>query len=399
MEANLPTAFKDENMIPMDAEDISPFHLVAQTFAKIGLLTFDQFLQAPADINDCGGSYHYCDRTPTPPPALGDKVDSNVTGLAVADDNKVACITRLHQACQRAFGRTDVLKYEFIEVHGPNSKSISSSPHCHKLTTYTAKQCILTITRPGPSTSSSTNTRSYTTPTTYHRKSEAKAHTSALAISLGALEFISTGFTKADSASSQPGLVLEPLKAHDDAPPDGVERKDGEDNGKVDEGVRRIENCWAEWRGGLKSKPGWVEYDGKPHDSGCTFRSTSPIYSSHHSASDSTMFWFVQTEWHSALNSLPIPSACTQQTRSMPLATKQRARAQHKLSSKVSWNLSSSGMVKHTLLLVFHRLPPALPTQTPAPIPSRLRLLSKITTNLFPDPSRRIFLQLLRQQI
>ena len=118
-------------MMTMDNEDMSPFHLVSQIFAKIGLLTIDQFLQAPADINDCGGWHHYYDRTPTPPAAHKDKVDSNASGLAVADANKVTCITQLHQACQRAFGRTDVLKYEFIEVDGPSGKSLSPSLCCH----------------------------------------------------------------------------------------------------------------------------------------------------------------------------------------------------------------------------------------------------------------------------
>ena len=67
-------------------------------------------------------------------------------------------------------------------------------------------------------------------------------------------------------------MMLEPLKAHDDAPPDGVEQKSGEDDGEVDEGARRIERCWTKWRGDLRNRPGWVEYDSKPRDSGCAFR-------------------------------------------------------------------------------------------------------------------------------
>lgn len=125
-EANPPMALKDENappMMMMDTDETSPFHIVSQNFAKIGLLTIDQFLQAPADINDRDGPYNYHDRTPTPPPAPKDKEDNNAKGLAAVDGNKVASITQLHQACQRTFGKTDILKYEFIEVDGPNSKS------------------------------------------------------------------------------------------------------------------------------------------------------------------------------------------------------------------------------------------------------------------------------------
>lgn len=122
-EATPPLAMATTMM--MDTDEPSPFDIVSQNFAKIGLLTLDQFLNAPADIDDCDRPYNYHDGSPSPPPAPKSKEEDASSKPIAADanaSNKMACITQLHQACQRAFGKTDALNYEFIEVDGPNSK-------------------------------------------------------------------------------------------------------------------------------------------------------------------------------------------------------------------------------------------------------------------------------------
>lgn len=103
------------------------------------------------------------------------------------------------------------------------------------------KRCILTITRPNGAR------RSYQTPGVYSRKSEAKSQTAALAIEMGAIDFISTG--DPDQSKAKKGLVLAPLDATGDG--DSVAPT------PEDPGVKEIEDCCVEWRAG-RVKPYWV---------------------------------------------------------------------------------------------------------------------------------------------
>lgn len=103
----------------------------------------------------------------------------------------------------------------------------------------------MTITRPNGAR------KSYTTPAVFTRKNEAKAQTTALAIEMGALEFIATGET--DSSKIKNGLVLAPLQAHDGAAAAEAEAPVEPE----DPAVIRIEECCVEWRVG-RVKPYWV---------------------------------------------------------------------------------------------------------------------------------------------
>src|ERR1700730_13760358 len=104
---------------------------------------------------------------------------------------------------------------------------------------FQAKRCILTITRPNGAR------RSYQTPGVYSRKNEAKSQTAALAIEMGAIDFITTG--DSDLTKAKKGLVL----AHLDAIGEGdcIEPEDP--------AVQEIEDCCVEWRAG-RVKPYWV---------------------------------------------------------------------------------------------------------------------------------------------
>lgn len=112
---------------------------------------------------------------------------------------------------------------------------------------YTAKRCILTITRPNGAR------RSYAAPGVFTRKNEAKTQTTALAIEMGALEFVATGET--DSSKVKNGLVLAPLTAHDGAAAAEAEAPPTPE----DQAVDAIQNCCIEWRAG-RVKPHWVDY-------------------------------------------------------------------------------------------------------------------------------------------
>lgn len=106
-----------------DNEALAPFEAVSRNLAKIGSLTIGHFLQSPADAFDV--PYHIQDNrletSPTPPPALSATISKQP--IPADGPSKMKCVAQLHHACQRAFGKTDLLKFEFIEVDGPNSES------------------------------------------------------------------------------------------------------------------------------------------------------------------------------------------------------------------------------------------------------------------------------------
>jgi hypothetical protein len=116
-----------------------------------------------------------------------------------------------------------------------------TSQPLHLIYDIVAKRCILTITRPNGAR------RSYQTPGVYSRKNEAKSQTAALAIEMGAIDFISTG--DPEPSKVKKGLVLAPLDA----------MGDGESLAPTpeDPGVQKIEDCCVEWRAG-RVKPYWV---------------------------------------------------------------------------------------------------------------------------------------------
>ena len=112
---------------------------------------------------------------------------------------------------------------------------------CTSTQDFEAKRCILTITRPNGIQ------RSYQTPGVYSRKNEAKSQTAALAIEMGALDFIATG--DPDPTKPKKGLVLAPLDATSESN-SVVPQSEGP-------AVQEIEACCIEWRTG-RVKPYWV---------------------------------------------------------------------------------------------------------------------------------------------
>jgi hypothetical protein len=111
------------------------------------------------------------------------------------------------------------------------------------------KRCILTITRPNGAT------RSYTSKPEFARKAEARAAAAAIAVDMGAIDFIKHG---SPEAVAKRGLVLAPLDA-----PGSVQEPSATD-AEEDPAVKEIEKCCVEWRAG-HVKPRWIFLiDSKP---------------------------------------------------------------------------------------------------------------------------------------
>jgi hypothetical protein len=111
------------------------------------------------------------------------------------------------------------------------------------------KRCILTITRPNGAT------RSYTSKPEFARKAEARAVAAAIAVDMGAIDFIKHG---SPEAVAKRGLVLAPLDA-----PGSVQEPSATDAEEVP-AVKEIEKCCIEWRAG-RVKPRWIFLiDSKP---------------------------------------------------------------------------------------------------------------------------------------
>ncbi|KAI0048163.1 hypothetical protein FA95DRAFT_1558312 [Auriscalpium vulgare] len=144
----------------------------------------------------------------------------------------------LHQVCSQEFGSIEPLKYEILEEHGKEKK-----------------HCILTITRPNGSI------RSYTTKPEFARKADARAAAAAVAVEMGALDFIKHG---APDVQAKKGLVLAPLDA-----PSTIKAVAPVDT----RFIREVEECCVDWRAG-RVRPHWVQLaDTKPGgQTGCALR-------------------------------------------------------------------------------------------------------------------------------
>ncbi|KAH0835651.1 hypothetical protein J3R83DRAFT_9402 [Lanmaoa asiatica] len=188
---------------------------IAENLANIGAISLHDYLdgQGPA--------------APHPPPTSGSTpIDGNV-------------VTRLHQACQRAFRNTDALKFEFIEQSGSRNK-----------------QCVLTITKPDGVH------RSYATQPVFAKKSEAKSEAAKIAIDMGALDFLTEGDTKpivSAETSSADNVASDAMSAQSETAPET----------SMDD----IERCCLEWRAS-RVTPHWVPFfDAKlAHKQGCALR-------------------------------------------------------------------------------------------------------------------------------
>ncbi|KAK0486606.1 hypothetical protein IW261DRAFT_806113 [Armillaria novae-zelandiae] len=136
--------------------------VVSRNLAAIGGITFEAFEALPykplPDIPDA--SYTILHFSTTNKFPVKEKTPANANQT-------------LHETCQKAFGSTGALKFEYLNEE-----------------TNANKQCILTITRPNGSM------RSYQSDANFTRKAEAKAQVCERAIEHDALKFIVEGESK-----------------------------------------------------------------------------------------------------------------------------------------------------------------------------------------------------------
>ncbi|KAI6012238.1 hypothetical protein EDC04DRAFT_741974 [Pisolithus marmoratus] len=166
-----------ETLEPYDNVDFdisqATFDSVFQKLTELGAISLHQYLQGSDSIgiSSTNNSSSYPSTSFSPPPASPTRSSHCARHDAVS---------RLNDTCQRVFGNTDPLRYEFLEENGPKSK-----------------QCILTIARHDGTQ------RSYTTQPMFSKKAEAKAEVSRIAIEMGALEFLLSGLSAVASSSIQ----------------------------------------------------------------------------------------------------------------------------------------------------------------------------------------------------
>ncbi|KDQ31079.1 hypothetical protein PLEOSDRAFT_155745 [Pleurotus ostreatus PC15] len=154
----------------MDAPQ-HPFSLVSQNLRSIGALTVDAYLNNLP--NDCLSDLRKSTQ--------GKKFEgSHLHGISP--------ITRLAQACSRAFSLPNLINYELLE------KNDTTGVHW---------KCILTISRPDG------QARSYQTEFVHSRKQDARTGAANVALRLGAIEFITSFGCNSSSQRScdTPALV------------------------------------------------------------------------------------------------------------------------------------------------------------------------------------------------
>lgn len=192
-------------------------------------------------------------------PHILDRIDNNLADIGaislddyLSDGHRLAAphashflapasepVTRLHQACQRAFRNTDALKFEFIERDGSKSEH-PPTPFNRPLDPIADKQCILTITKPDGAQ------RSYATQPVFVKKHEAITEAAKIAIDMGALDFLTGG-----EGDTKPIVPAETSSAGNAA---SVPSETAPET-YIDD----IEQCCLEWRAG-RVTPHWVPF-------------------------------------------------------------------------------------------------------------------------------------------
>ncbi|KAJ7280224.1 hypothetical protein C8J57DRAFT_1174939 [Mycena rebaudengoi] len=221
----------------MGTQSLSPFDLVCQNLRGIGALTISEYLSAGPESHISQKYTNPSLPVPPPPPLAGPSAVINVAETLVQESKLVydatQNVSRLHHACQRAFGHSgglgysSALRFDFLE-DGVDKK-----------------QCILTLTRPNGAT------RSYKTEPVFRRKHDAKYHAATIAIENGALEFITNG--DSDTLKAKKGTLLEPLDKTEDETPIAS-------SSKLASQVAEIEACCEHWRG-PSVRPIWLNFD------------------------------------------------------------------------------------------------------------------------------------------
>ncbi|KAI0300676.1 hypothetical protein B0F90DRAFT_1722317 [Multifurca ochricompacta] len=225
-----PSGTSSPSVSAASAPSRSYFEIVTSNLLRLGALTLEDFLrdpyQEPAPQENFLSNPLYHD-APLVPPLIVDDKDGESKPVHMP-----APIFVLHQICSQTFGSIDALNYEIIEEEGKEKK-----------------RCILTITRPNGAV------RSYTSKPEFLRKAEARAAAAAVAVDMGAIDFIKHG---SPEAVAKRGIVLAPLDA-----PGSVQESPLED-AEEDQAVKEIETCCVEWRAG-RVKPRWIFLiDSKP---------------------------------------------------------------------------------------------------------------------------------------
>ncbi|KAF8840465.1 hypothetical protein BDN67DRAFT_644579 [Paxillus ammoniavirescens] len=225
----------------------STFDIVSRNLADLGGLSLDEYLYGDTNSSFAPPT-HVPQRAASPPPISLPEVSPPAPAKATETVN-VNAVTRLHQTCQRVFGNTNALEFEFIEQNGPRNK-----------------QCILTITRPDRTK------RSYATQPSFAKKNEAKAEAAKTAIEMGALDFLMNG--EGDTAKPKRGLVLSSVAiARADTASAGPVASTSKTTNDAGSSIDEIEKCCAEWRAGCVA-PHWVGFFEPKlgHKQGCALR-------------------------------------------------------------------------------------------------------------------------------
>lgn len=188
---------------------------VFQKLTELGAISLHQYLQGDTNIDSFGMSSttNLPSYPSTTPPTKYPRHDA---------------VSRLNATCQRVFGNTDPLRYEFVEENGPKSK-----------------QCILTIVRHDGTQ------RSYTTQPIFSKKAEAKAEVSKVALEIGALEFLMYGESK-----EQKGQRNSPTSSASDGLPAGASSS-AQMQPPERSSVDVIESCCIQWRAECVA-PRWI---------------------------------------------------------------------------------------------------------------------------------------------
>ena len=247
-----PGAMSSENADARAAQvSQTPFDQVSKNLADIGAMSVDEFLSSLSDALDqphvVGLRYPEERSGPSQETEMKFTSASNEpSSSAVANGNTAVIkpLARLQQTCQRRFGSTEALKFEYVEKDGATSERIISPQHFTSVSSSSpGKRCILTITRPNGAT------RCYTTQPVFHRKNEAKAQVSQIAVDMGALDFIMTG--DSGKKGTLPASLEAPRKPKADAAVHvpALNEKDAP--------IREIEECCHQWRADLV-KAHWV---------------------------------------------------------------------------------------------------------------------------------------------
>ncbi|KAJ6632559.1 hypothetical protein B0H10DRAFT_1977804 [Mycena sp. CBHHK59/15] len=201
---------------------LSPFDLVSRNLRAIGSLTIHEYLSlGPSKLASIDITHEHPSTV-----SLPHKNAPNDERPAADSAQNVA---RLHHTCQRAFGNSSGLKFEFLD-DGVDKK-----------------QCILTVIRPNGVA------RTYKTEPIFRRKNDAKAQAATIAIQHGVLDFIAHG----DSAAlkGKKGVLLVPLDKNDAQQPVASTSKLSSNSR-----IKELEICCRDWRGAA-SRPLWTDFD------------------------------------------------------------------------------------------------------------------------------------------